>query len=66
VIGLGGALMVLGLGSFVLPLIGYQWTVMSWLEAWQPWAGILVTLIGLGFIAWGTFRRRGNTQQPPA
>jgi hypothetical protein len=56
VITFSGILVFLGLGSFVLPLLGYQFTIMSWLEGLQRWAGIVVAAIGVAFIAWGTYR----------
>jgi hypothetical protein len=57
-ISFGGLLVLLGLGSFVLPLFDYQFMIMSWMEDWQPWAGIEVTALGMALIAWSTYRRR--------
>ncbi|HEX2194395.1 MAG TPA: hypothetical protein VHK63_05505 [Candidatus Limnocylindria bacterium] len=57
-IGLGILLVILGLGSFVLPMFDLQFTLMSFLEDWQPWAGIAVAAIGVALIAWGMQTRR--------
>ncbi|MGO1049254.1 hypothetical protein [Crossiella sp. CA198] len=42
----GILLLVLGVGSFVLPMIGFQFSLMSLIEDYQPWAGIGVAAVG--------------------
>ncbi|MGW0518296.1 hypothetical protein [Crossiella sp. NPDC003009] len=42
----GILLLILGVGSFLLPMIGFQFTFMSLIEDYQPWAGIGVAAVG--------------------
>ena len=60
--GLGGLLVVLGVGSFILPLLGRQFTLMAWVDPFQPWAGIGVAIIGVGLIV---IARSRQTAAPP-
>ncbi len=55
---IGMLLVVLGLGSLVLPLLNMQFTFMSVLDAYQPFAGIVVAAIGAVLIAVATQRRQ--------
>ncbi|WHT21085.1 hypothetical protein N8J89_08465 [Crossiella sp. CA-258035] len=43
----GILLIVLGLGAFLLPLIGLRFRIMDLVEDYQPWASIGITVIGL-------------------
>ena len=45
--GFGVLLLILGVGSLVLPKFDVQFTLMSKLEPYQPWAGIGVGVVGL-------------------
>lgn len=56
--GLGGLLLLLGLGSLVLPLIGYQFTLLEPLDPYQPFAGIIVAVIGAVILALPAIRGR--------
>jgi hypothetical protein len=56
-VALGGALFVIGIGSFVLPLIGYQFTLVSLFEDYQPWVGIGLAIIGAALAMYGGARR---------
>lgn len=60
---LGGLLVLLGIGSFILPLMGRQFTLMEWVDPFQPWAGVGVALIGIGLIGIATARKAAA---PPA
>lgn len=43
---IGVLLVVLGLGSLVLPLLNMQFTFMQLVDDYQPFAGIVVAAIG--------------------
>jgi len=50
--GWGITLLVLGLGSFFLPLFGLQFRLMDLLRDAQPAVGIFFALIGGGLLGW--------------
>lgn len=56
-ISFGVLLVILGVGSLVLPSLGFQFQLMELLNAYQPWAGIIVAAIGLITILFGAQRR---------
>jgi hypothetical protein len=56
-ISLGVLLVILGVGSLVLPTLGIQFQLMELVDAYQPWAGIIVAAIGLITILFGAQRR---------
>jgi len=64
----GILLLILGVGSFVLPMIGFQFSLMSLIEDYQPWAGIGVAAIGAMItIAFALNKKpQGSTEQPAA
>jgi len=64
-ISLGVLLVILGVGSLVLPSLGLQLTLMDWLDAYQPWAGIIVAAVGLITVLFGA-QRRGRAVAPVA
>lgn len=64
-ISLGVLLVILGVGSLVLPSLGLQLTLMDWLDAYQPWAGIIVAAVGLITVLFGA-QRRGRAAAPVA
>jgi hypothetical protein len=66
VVSLGILLIVLGFGSLVLPLFNMEFRLMSIVEDYQPWAGIIVGIIGLGLLGWGISQRRAATPPPAA
>ena len=43
-------LLILGIGSLVLPMIGVQFRLMSLLAPAQPWAGILMCVVGAALL----------------
>jgi hypothetical protein len=65
VVSLGILLIVLGFGSLLLPVFDIQFTLMSFMEDYQPFAGIVVGVIGLGLIGW-SMSQRSEAPPPPA
>jgi protein-S-isoprenylcysteine O-methyltransferase Ste14 len=67
---LGVLLVILGVGSFVLPMIGYQFRLMEPIEPYQPWAGIIVAAVGLITVIFAARGRRAPqatvVEQPPS
>lgn len=62
-VGLGVFLIIIGAGSLFLPMLGYQFTLMELVDDFQPYAGILVAVIGAALVLFGMSRRG---EQPPA
>jgi len=62
-ISLGVLLVILGVGSLVLPSLGVQ---LTWLDAYQPWAGIIVAAVGLITVLFGAQRRGRESAAPTA
>ena len=58
----GVLLILLGVGSFVLPMLGRQFALMGWVDPYQPFAGIGVALAGVALLF---FVRRGPGKAPP-
>jgi hypothetical protein len=54
----GITLIVIGLGSLVLPLIHIQFIIMSLFRPYQPFAGVIVALIGVGMVVAASTRSR--------
>jgi hypothetical protein len=54
---IGILLVVLGVGSFVLPMIGFQFRLMDLVEDYQPFAGIIVAAIGAVLLYLGYMQR---------
>lgn len=44
------SLMVIGFGSVGLSFTDYQFILLSWANPFQPWIGLVIGLIGVGFI----------------
>lgn len=65
-VSLGILLVVLGFGSLILPMLDIQFTLMSFLDDYQPWAGIVIGVIGLGLLGWAMSQRREAAPPPPA
>ena len=64
-VSLGILLIVLGFGSLLLPVFDIQFTLMSFMDDYQPFAGIVVGVIGLGLIGW-SMSQRSEAPPPPA
>jgi len=52
--GLGGFLVLMGAGSFVLQFMNMEFTLLSWVDNWGPVVGtcIRIGLIVVGAIVW--------------
>lgn len=64
-VGFGVLLVILGIGSLVLPMLDIQFQIMSLLDAYQPVAGIAVAALGVVLIALGMRRRTTVVVQEP-
>ena len=53
-IALGVILVILGVGSFVLPTMGYSIDAFA---GYQPWIGIIIAAVGLVTVLFGARRR---------
>jgi len=53
-IALGVVLVIIGVGSFVLPMFGYPIAVF---DGYQPWVGIIIAAVGLITVLFGARRR---------
>ncbi len=62
--GFGALLILFGLGSFLLPLVGFQFSLMGWVDPYQPWAGIGVALAGVALLLLFPTRRVAATVLP--
>ena len=69
-IGWGVALIIIGAGSLLLPMFNYQFTLMELVDDYQPYAGIVVAVIGAVLVLLGMNRQPKPTVaeggQPPA
>ena len=69
-VGWGIFLIILGAGSLLLPALGFQFRLMELLDDYQPYAGIVVAIIGAGLVLLGMNRGSTTTAQtspaPPA
>lgn len=55
-VGWGIFLIILGAGSLLLPLIDIQFRLMELVDPWQPFAGIIVAVIGVALVLYGMNR----------
>jgi hypothetical protein len=58
-VGWGIFLIIIGAGSLLLPQLGFQFRLMELLDDYQPYAGIVVAVIGAGLVLLGM--NRGST-----
>jgi hypothetical protein len=80
-VGWGIFLIVIGAGSLLLPMLGYQFTIMELVDDYQPYAGIVAAVIGAILLFMGMTRRQpaaevtstpeqpgpaANREEPPA
>jgi hypothetical protein len=56
--GFGVLLIILGVGSLLLPMFNLQFTLMEFVDPYQPWAGLVVGVIGAVLVALGLQRSR--------
>ena len=64
-VGWGILLIVLGAGSLLLPMLGYQFTLMELLDDFQPFAGIALAIVGAALVFMG-MNRRSTPEATPA
>jgi hypothetical protein len=67
--GIGGLLVLLGAGSFLLPYLGLQFILVSWIDNWGTGVGngIRIAMIVVGVILWFMGRQQpAKTENPPA
>jgi hypothetical protein len=57
-VGWGILLLVLGIGSLLLPMLNMQFRLMELVDPYQPWAGIVVAVIGAVLVFLGQTRRQ--------
>ena len=62
-VGWGIFLIVIGAGSLLLPSLGFQFRLMELLDDYQPYAGIVVAIIGAGLVLLGMNRGATTTVQ---
>lgn len=55
-IGWGVLLIILGAGSLFLPMIDWQFRLMELVDPYQPYAGIVVAVIGAALVLLGMNR----------
>ena len=58
-VGWGIFLIILGAGSLLLPSLGFQFQLMELVDDFQPYAGIVVAIVGAGLVLLGM--NRGST-----
>jgi hypothetical protein len=64
-IGWGILLIVLGAGSLLLPMFGWQFTLMELVADYQPYAGIVAAVIGVALVLVGMNRRGASAPASP-
>jgi hypothetical protein len=57
-VGFGVLLIILGIGSFILPQFNMQFRLMSLFDGAQPAAGIIVAALGVLLVVLGLRRQR--------
>jgi hypothetical protein len=71
-VGLGAFLIILGIGSLLLPMFDIQFQLMRLVEDYQPIAGIAVAAIGAVLVLMGSRRTKTEVvvapppQEPPS
>ena len=63
---IGVLLVILGVGSLILPYLGLQFRLMELVDPYQPWAGIVVAALGLVLILVASRRKSGDVAQAEA
>jgi hypothetical protein len=65
--GIGGFLVLLGAGSFVLHFMDREFRLLSWVDNWGVTAGnaIRIGLIILGAVLWFVGQKQAKAEVPP-
>lgn len=61
---LGVLLIVLGIGSLILPMFDIQFTLMTFVDPYQPFAGVVVAAVGAALLGLALQRRRAPVAAP--
>jgi hypothetical protein len=66
--GLGGFLVLMGAGSFVLHFMDMEFRLLGWVDNWGPAAGngIRIAMIVVGGIVWFLGKQSADKEAPPA
>ncbi|HJP70676.1 MAG TPA: hypothetical protein VJ975_03075 [Candidatus Limnocylindria bacterium] len=66
-VGWGVFLLILGAGSLLLPSLGFQFRLMELVDGFQPYAGIVIAVIGAALVYIGMTRgsRTASDDGPP-
>jgi hypothetical protein len=64
---IGGLLVLLGAGSFVLRLVNIDFLLVSWVDNWGAGVGngIRIAMIAVGAVIWFLGRRQASSQEAP-
>ena len=66
--GIGGLMVLFGAGSFILNMIGREFTLLMWIDSWGPTVGtvIRVLLIIVGGALWyfGSQQESSQGEEP--
>jgi hypothetical protein len=60
---IGVLLVILGVGSLVLPAFNLQFRLMEIVDPYQPWAGIIAAALGLVLILVASRRKSGDVKE---
>jgi hypothetical protein len=63
---IGVLLVILGVGSLILPNLGLQFQLMELVDPYQPWAGIVVAALGLVLVLVASRRKSGDIAEAEA
>jgi hypothetical protein len=62
---IGGLMVMFGAGSMLLGFIGYEFTLMMWVDTWGPTMGSIIrgALIVIGAVLWVMGNKSESAQQ---
>jgi hypothetical protein len=60
-VGWGIFLIIIGAGSLLLPSLGFQFQLMELVDDYQPYAGIVVAIVGAALVLVGMNRGSATT-----
>ena len=63
---IGVLLVILGVGSLILPSFNLQFRLMDLVDPYQPWAGVIAAALGLVLILVASRRKRGDVKEAEA